>query len=91
MTKQELIDRMALEAGISRAAAQKAMLAYIEGIQQTLVEDQRYGIKGFGSWSVTTRQAYMGRHPQTGKPLHIPSKKVIKFKPSSKLLEQLNL
>jgi DNA-binding protein HU-beta len=42
---------------------------------------------GFGTFSVSKRAAREGRNPQTGKAMKIPAKKVVKFKPGSKLAE----
>jgi 1-deoxy-D-xylulose-5-phosphate synthase len=49
--------------------------------------EDRVALIGFGSFSVSTREARTGRNPQTGKPIDIPAKKVIKFKAGSELVE----
>ena len=45
---------------------------------------------GFGTFSVSKREARQGRNPQTGKTIEIPEKKVVKFKAGSKLSETVN-
>lgn len=55
MTKNDLIDQMALNAGISRSAANKALEALVSGISETLMDGKRMGLQGFGSWSVYER------------------------------------
>ena len=42
---------------------------------------------GFGTFSVSRRDARMGRNPQTGKEIQIPAKNVVKFKAGKGLRE----
>jgi DNA-binding protein HU-beta len=80
MTKAELIAVMAGGAGISKAAASKALDAYVGAVTKELKKGGRLGLVGFGTFSVTKRKAREGRNPQTGKAIKIPAKKVVKFK-----------
>ncbi len=90
MTKNDLIDQMALNAGISRSAANKALDALVSGISKTLIDGKRMSLQGFGSWSVYERTARNGRNPRTNAPIFIPSKQVVRFKPSSQLTKKIN-
>jgi|TARA_B110000093_G_C12626710_1_gene268469 DNA-binding protein HU-beta len=90
MKRNELIDHMALNAGISRKSANKALETLIDGISETLKRGERINLKGLGSWTPYERAARVGRNPQTNQPLHIPAKKTIKFKASPKLINNLN-
>jgi DNA-binding protein HU-beta len=76
MNKSDLVESMAKAAGISKAAADKALK---KGDKVTLV--------GFGTFSVAKRAARQGRNPQTGKMIKIAAKKVAKFKAGSKLAD----
>lgn len=87
MTKQDLIDSMAESAGITKAAARKALESLLEDIEDSLKEGKKVSLVGFGSWSVARRAAREGRNPQTGKRIRIKAKKVVKFTPSVKLLD----
>lgn len=90
MTKNDLIDQMALNAGISRSAANKALEALVAGVSETLKEGKRMSLQGFGSWSVYERAARNGRNPRTNDAVFIPAKQVVRFKPSSQLTEKIN-
>ena len=90
MTKNELIDQMALNAGISRNSANKALKALIEGITQTLKKGERVNLQGLGSLIAYKRASRVGRNPRTNKPLNIPAKNALKFKPSPQLISILN-
>ena len=87
MKKAQLIEAMANKAGLTKADAKKALDAFIETTSEALKGEDRVALIGFGSFSVSTREARTGRNPQTGKPIDIPAKKVIKFKAGSELVE----
>jgi len=90
MKKNDLIEHMAVRAGISKASAQKALEAFMEATAESLQKGNRVSLAGFGTWSVYERSARMGRNPKTNEPLAIPTKNVIKFKASSQLTNSLN-
>lgn len=90
MNKAQLIDAMASEAKISKADAKKALDAFIKTTSDVLKNGDRLALVGFGSFSVSERSARTGRNPQTGKPISIEAKKVVKFKPGSELGDAVN-
>ena len=90
MNKSELIDAMAAGAGISKAAAKKALEAMVGGVSSTLKGGGRVSLVGFGSWSVTRRAAREGRNPQTGATIKIAAKNVVKFKAGAELSSSVN-
>ncbi len=87
MNKADLIDKMATEANISKAAAEKALGALTDGVKTALQKGEPVTLIGFGTYSVTERKARTGRNPQTGEELQIPAKKAIKFKAGKVLRE----
>ncbi len=90
MNKTEIIDAMAADAGISKAAAKKALEAFLGGVQSTLKKGGRVSLVGFGSWSVSKRSAREGRNPQTGATIKIAAKNVVKFKAGAELSGSVN-
>lgn len=85
MNKSQLIDAMAAEAGISKAAAGKALAGMMGAVQGCLKQGDKVSLVGFGSWSVSKRAARNGRNPQTGATIKIAAKNVVKFKAGSEL------
>jgi DNA-binding protein HU-beta len=79
MTKADLIDKMAKDADISKAAAGKALDALIDGVTRALKKGDKLALVGFGTFSVGKRKARTGRNPQTGAAIKIPARKVPKF------------
>ena len=90
MNKSELIESMAADAGISKAAAKKALNSMTGSVEKALKKGNRVSLVGFGSWSVTKRAARDGRNPQTGKSIRISAKNVVKFRPGAELKGSVN-
>ena len=89
MKKSDLCDAMAEGAGISKADAGRALDAFIDATSNALKGGERVALVGFGSFSVTHREARKGRNPQTGKEITIAAKNVVKFKPGAELNEKV--
>jgi DNA-binding protein HU-beta len=87
MTKAELIDAVADGAGISKAAAAKAIDSFISGVTKALKKGNKVTLVGFGTFSVSKRKARKGRNPRTGEEIKIPASKIPKFS-SGKALKQ---
>jgi DNA-binding protein HU-beta len=90
MNKSELIEAMASEAGISKAAAAKSLEGMMGAVKKCLKKGDKVSLVGFGSWSVSKRAARNGRNPQTGATIKIAAKNVVKFKPGSELKNSVN-
>lgn len=90
MNKKELIESIAGAADISKAAAEKALNGTLAAIAESLNNGDKVTLVGFGTFSVSKRDARQGRNPQTGKTIKIEAKKVVKFKAGSKLSEAVN-
>jgi len=90
MNKSELVEAMASEAGISKAAAGKALSGMMDAIKGSLKKGNKVSLVGFGSWDVSKRAARAGRNPQTGATIQIAAKNVVKFKAGSELKNSVN-
>jgi DNA-binding protein HU-beta len=90
MNKAQLIDSIASEANLTKADAKKALDAFIKTTTNALKKGDRVALVGFGSFSVSERSARTGRNPQTGSPITIAAKKVVKFKAGSELADAVN-
>jgi len=90
MNKQELVEIIAKNSDISKAAASKALGAFIEGVSGALKKGEAVQLVGFGTFSVVDRAARTGKNPQTGEALQIPAAKAPKFKPGKGLKDLVN-
>ena len=90
MTKAELVEKMAKDAGISKVAAAAALKSFLEGVTKSLKKkDGKVTLVGFGTFSKARRKARKGRNPQTGAPIKIKATNVVKFRPGKKLKESI--
>lgn len=86
MTKEELVEKMAADAGISKTAAGKALASFMDGVTAALKKkDGKVTLVGFGTFSKSRRKARKGRNPRTGESIKIKAANVVKFKPGKKL------
>ncbi len=90
MNKTELIDQIAHNADISKAAAKRALESFIESVKRTLKRGGSVSILGLGTFSVGKRAARIGRNPSTGAEIKIKAAKVPKFKAGKSLRDSLN-
>jgi DNA-binding protein HU-beta len=91
MTKQDMISVMAKEARISKAAAGRALEAYIQAVGGELKQTGKLSLVGFGTFSCVQRKARTGRNPKTGSAINIPSKKVVRFRAGKGLSDVVNI
>jgi DNA-binding protein HU-beta len=80
MTKLELIDKVAKEAKIPRAAGERAINSFTATIVEVLKTGDKITLPGFGTFLISNRAARKGRNPRTGEELDIPAVKIPKFK-----------
>ena len=90
MNKTELIDNIATQADISKAAAGRALDALVNSIKGTLRKGGTVTLVGFGTFAVGKRAARSGRNPRTGATIKIRAAKVPKFRPGKALKDAIN-
>lgn len=90
MNKTEMIEHMAKHADISKAAAGRALEAFMMGVRTNLKKGSSVTLVGFGTFAVTKRAARSGRNPRTGETIKIKSAKLPKFRPGKALKDSLN-
>ena len=90
MNKSEMIDHIAKQADISKAAATRALEAMTGAVKTTLKKGGSVSLVGFGTFVVGERAARTGRNPQTGAAIKIKAAKVPKFRPGKALKDALN-
>jgi DNA-binding protein HU-beta len=86
MTKADLIEAMAKDAGITKAAAGAVLDSFVSGVTKTLKKKGgKVTLVGFGTFSKTRRKARKGRNPQTGETIKIKAANVVKFRAGKQL------
>ena len=90
MNKSELIDAIAKDAELSKAAAGRALDAAVAAVKKSLKKDDTVTLVGFGTFYVGDRAPRTGRNPRTGKAIKIKAAKVPKFRAGKALKDAVN-
>jgi len=86
MTKAELVEKMAKDAGITKVAAAAALDSFTTSVTKALrKKNGKVTLVGFGTFAKVRRNARKGRNPQTGEQIKIKAANVVKFRPGKKL------
>ena len=90
MTKAELVEKMAVDAGITKVAAAAALDSFTGNVSKALKKkDGKVTLVGFGTFLKMRRKARKGRNPQTGEVIKIKATNVVKFKAGKNLKESV--
>jgi len=79
MNKAELTARVAKDTRMTKVRAARVIDSLLEHVMKTLKRGERASLVGFGTFTVTRRRARTGRNPQTGAPIQIPARRVVRF------------
>ncbi len=87
MNKAQLVVEVqkCLGKDVSKACAERAVDAVIEGIKKGVKKDKNVQLIGFGTFAVAERKARMGVNPKTGEKIKIKKSKTVKFKAGAQL------
>ncbi len=83
MNKTELVEAIAKETDLSKAAAERALNAVVASVTKAVASGESVSLIGFGTFSVSKRAAREGRNPRTGEPIKIAARTVPVFKPGA--------
>lgn len=90
MNKKELIAAIAENADLSKAAAEKALNAFVETVTEELKKGEKVQLVGFGTFDVVDKPQREGRNPRTGEKTVIAACKAPKFKAGKALKDTVN-
>ena len=90
LNKSQLVDQIATDADISKAAAGRALDSFIESVTGALKDGDSVALVGFGTFSVRERAARTGRNPQTGESIEIAAANIPSFKAGKALKDAVN-
>ena len=90
MNSTELVDHLAAEQGLTKAAAKLAIETVIKAIIDAAAKGEETAVSGFGKFKVTSRVAREGRNPATGANIMIAASKKLSFSPAKAVKDALN-
>ncbi len=85
MNKRDLVEKIAMDAGLTKIQASKALQAFMDGVQKSLTQGDRVTLVGFGTFAVAHRKARRVRDPQRGIHMEISERSVARFAPGAEL------
>jgi DNA-binding protein HU-beta len=91
MNKAELVEsvRKSLGNSATRAEAERAVNAVIDGVKAGLRKGGPVQLVGFGTFKVAERKARVGRNPKTGEKINIKKSKTVRFSPGKELKSKI--
>lgn len=89
LTKADIVERVYKEAGFSKKEASDIVDMIFTVIKDTLSKGEKVKISGFGNFSIRDKATRVGRNPQTGDAMNISARRVLTFKPSQVLKEDV--
>jgi len=79
MNKKEMVDKLALETGVTKKEAAQFLDAFVDVVSNELSNSGNVRLVGFGTFMVKNTVERNGVDPRTKKPIKIPARKVPKF------------
>ena len=90
VTKRELIDRIAESTQAKRALVKATVHNFLDEVISELANDNRFEFRNFGVFETKTRAARTAKNPKTLERIHVPTKRVAKFKMGRLMRLKLN-
>lgn len=90
MTKADMVELVYERIGVSKREAARIVETMFDILKETLESGENVKISGFGSFNIQNKKPRRGRNPQTGEEITISARRVLSFKASNVLREQLN-
>lgn len=90
LTKIEIVNLLCEHIGLTKKECISIVESFFDIIKSELEKGNPVMVSGFGRWTVHSKKARKGRNPQTGKDLTIEARKVVTFKASAVLRDELN-
>ena len=89
-TMKQLADAVSKEINLPERAGRRFVRRFLEVLADDLVETGRVDLRGFGSFSLSTRKARSATHPKTHKKLKIRATRFVKFRTALAIRHRLN-
>ncbi|MEE2765631.1 MAG: HU family DNA-binding protein [Candidatus Neomarinimicrobiota bacterium] len=90
MTKQNIVDLVSDATGLTKVETEAVMNGVMTTIIESLAENNRVELRGFGTFGVKHRMPKKARNPGTGDPIYLPERFVPTFKPSKMMRLRVN-
>ncbi|KAA3619162.1 MAG: integration host factor subunit alpha [Proteobacteria bacterium] len=89
ITKAELAAALYEEVGLNKREAKDFVDLFFEKIRQSLEQGNAVKLSGFGGFSIRDKSQRPGRNPKTGEEVAVSARRVVTFKASQKLKDDV--
>lgn len=79
MNKQDLVSKIAEDAGVTKNSAQVMVDSFINNVTRALRRGDAITFVGFGTFKTSVRKARVARNPQNGAEIRLPKRRVARF------------
>jgi len=90
MTKVDIVESIYEKVGFSKKEVAKIVEYIFDIIKESLINEDKIKISGFGNFVIRKKRSRRGRNPQTGDDIEITARRILTFKPSQVLKAALN-
>jgi integration host factor subunit alpha len=90
MTKADIVGGVYEKVGFSKKEAVRVVETLFDIVKDALQRGEKVKISGFGNFVVRSKRARRGRNPQTGDDIEISPRRILSFRPSQVLKNELN-
>ena len=90
MTKADIVSSVYEKVGFSKKEAVRVVETLFDIVKDALQRGEKVKISGFGNFVVRSKRARRGRNPQTGDDIEISPRRILSFRPSQVLKNELN-
>lgn len=91
LTRMDLSEAVFREVGLSRNESAQLVESVLDHISDALVKGEQVKISSFGTFSVRSKSARVGRNPKTGEETPINPRRVLTFRPSHLMKDRVAL
>jgi integration host factor subunit beta len=91
ISKKELMSRIAEKTGQTKVVTKDIIQMFLDAITEELGQGNRLELREFGVFEVKERAAWKAHNPRTLEVVHVPAKRVVKFKVGRLMKERVAL
>ncbi len=90
LTRSDLAEKVYQNVGLSRNESATLVERVLDEVTEALLREEQVKLSSFGTFLVRAKGGRIGRNPKTGEEVPIAPRKVLLFRPSHVLKDQIN-
>ena len=89
MTKADLVEQISYKSGLEKGDVLTIVESFMTSVKNSLEKGENVYLRGFGSFTIKTRAAKIGRNISQNKSIKIPAHNIPSFKPAKDFVENV--